>query len=40
MSEESNIEREEDGSADALAATAIIAVVVFTVAIWLQGMPS
>jgi len=29
-----------DGAADSIAATAVIAVVVFTLYIWLSGMPS
>jgi len=40
MSDETNIEREADGVADAIAVTALIAVIVLTVCIWLQGMPS
>jgi hypothetical protein len=40
MTEESNSEREADGFADAFAATAIIALVVFTLYTWLSGMPS
>lgn len=40
MSEQSNREREEDGAADAFAATAIIAIVVLAAYIWLSGMPS
>lgn len=40
MSEDLNKEREADGVADAMAATAIITVVVVTMYIWLSGMPS
>ena len=40
MSEELNREREADGIADSIAATAIITVVVVAMYIWLAGMPS
>jgi len=40
MSDDTNIEREADGLADAIAVTAIIGVIVLTMCIWLQGMPS
>jgi len=40
MPEQTDLEREADGSADALAAVAIIALVVFTASFWLAGMPS
>lgn len=40
MSEELNREREADGAADSIAATAIITVVVLAMYIWLAGMPS
>lgn len=40
MSDELNTEREADGVADAIAVTAIISVVVFTMYLWLSGMPS
>ena len=40
MADDSNIEREADGVADAIAVTAIIGVIVLTLCIWLQGMPS
>lgn len=40
MTEESKSERAADGLVDAFAATAIIALVVFTAYIWLSGMPS
>ena len=36
----SDMEREEDGRADAMAATAIIGLVVFALYMWLSGMPS
>ncbi len=35
-----NTDRDSDSSADAIAVTAIIGVVVFTLYIWLAGMPS
>ena len=38
MSEE--FSREGDGAADSIAATAIISLVVFTLYLWLSGMPS
>lgn len=40
MSEETNAKDAGDGTADAIAATAIISLVVFTMYIWLSGMPS
>ena len=40
MTDESNTEREADGVADSIAATAVISVVVLTMYIWLSGMPS
>ena len=40
MNEESNTEREADGVADSIAATAIISVVVLIMYVWLAGMPS
>lgn len=40
MSDDTNAEREADGAADAVAVTAIIAVVVFALYLWLAGMPS
>ncbi len=40
MSDKFNQERSADGAADAIAVTAIIAIVVFTMYIWLSGMPS
>ena len=40
MSDNTNLERESDGVADAVAVTAIIAVVVFTMYLWLSGMPT
>jgi hypothetical protein len=40
MADNTNIERESDGVADAIAVTAIIGVIVLTLCIWLQGMPS
>jgi hypothetical protein len=40
MSEQQNLEREADGVADSIAATAIITLVVFTLYLWLSGMPS
>ncbi len=32
--------RDGDGAADAIAATAVITLVVFTLYLWLSGMPS
>ena len=40
MSEESNVEREADGVADAIAVTSIMAVIVFFMYLWLSGMPT
>jgi len=40
MSEQTDHEREEDGKADAVAATAIITIVVLVMYVWLSGMPS
>ncbi len=40
MSEENSNKDAGDGCADAMAATAIIAVVVVTMCYWLAGMPS
>jgi hypothetical protein len=40
MSDKLNQERNADGVADSFAATAIIAIVVFTMYIWLSGMPT
>ena len=40
MSQDINQERAADGHADAIAATAIISIVVFTLYLWLSGMPS
>jgi hypothetical protein len=40
MSNKLNQERNADGVADAVAATAIIAIVVLTMYIWLSGMPT
>ncbi len=39
MSEDIN-EKDDDGTADAIAATAVISLVVLTLYIWLSGMPS
>jgi len=36
----SDTERDEDGRADGIAATAIISLVVFALYMWLSGMPS
>lgn len=38
MSDDMNAEREADGVADAIAATAIISVVIFTMYLWLSSM--
>ncbi|MEM9255956.1 MAG: methionine synthase [Pseudomonadota bacterium] len=40
MTDEPNPQDNDDGSADAFAATAVIALVVLTVYFWLSGMPS
>lgn len=40
MSDNLNQERAADGVADSIAVTAIIAIVVITMYIWLSGMPS
>ncbi|WP_238946832.1 methionine synthase [Seongchinamella unica] len=40
MSEETNNKDAGDGTADAIAATAVISLVVLTLYIWLSGMPS
>jgi len=40
MSEELNQERDADGVADSIAATAVISVIVLTLYLWLSGMPS
>ena len=40
MSEELNQERDADGVADSIAATAVISVSVLPLYLWLSGMPS
>jgi hypothetical protein len=40
MSEETNQSSDADGTADAIAATAIISLVVFSLYLWLSGMPA
>ncbi len=40
MSENSNVKRDGDGVADSIAVTAIIALVVLTMYVWLSGMPT
>jgi hypothetical protein len=40
MSDQQDNERNADGAADSIAATAIIALVVFTLYLWLSGMPT
>ena len=40
MSDHQNAEREADGVADAIAATAIIGIVILSMYLWLSGMPS
>ncbi|MEZ5567266.1 MAG: methionine synthase [Halioglobus sp.] len=40
MSGNTEQEREEDGTADAVAATSIISIVVFALYLWLSGMPA
>lgn len=40
MSEDTNQDREGDGVADSIAATAIITVIVYGLYLWLSGMPT
>jgi hypothetical protein len=40
MSEDLQDKGAGDGSADAIAATAVISLIVFTLYLWLSGMPS
>jgi hypothetical protein len=40
MSEQSNQEKDTDGSADVIATLAIMTVVIYAVCYWLMGMPS
>ena len=40
MSDQQDLERNADGVADSIVATAIISLVVLTLYIWLSGMPS
>jgi hypothetical protein len=40
MSANNNDDHQSDGRADAVAATAIIALVVYATYLWLSGMPS
>ena len=40
MSEQSNQEKDTDGSADVIATLAIMTVVIYAVCFWLAGMPS
>jgi hypothetical protein len=40
MSDQQDLERDADGAADAVAATAIISLIVLTLYLWLSGMPS
>ena len=40
MSEEQDLERNADGVADSIAATAIISIIIVTLYLWLSGMPS
>ena len=40
MSDETNNKDAGDGTADAIAATALVALAVLTMYIWLAGMPS
>ena len=40
MSEQQDLERNADGLADSIAATAIISLIVFALYLWLSGMPS
>lgn len=40
MSEQSNQEKDNDGSADVIATLAIMTVVIYAVCYWLSGMPT
>ena len=40
MSDQQDLERNADGIADSIAATAIISLVILTLYLWLSGMPS
>jgi hypothetical protein len=40
MTEDINNQEDGDGSADAIADTAVISLVVLTMYLWLSGMPS
>lgn len=40
MSEDTSNKDADDGTADAIAATAVISLVILTMYIWLSGMPS
>ena len=40
MTEQDRVEKDKDGMADAVAATAIIALVVLITSYWLAGMPA
>jgi hypothetical protein len=40
MSDNLNQERDDDGAADAIAATAVIAIAVLTAYVWLSGLPA
>ena len=40
MSEQSNQEKDTDGSADVIATLAIMAVVIYAANFWLSGMPT
>ncbi len=40
MTDDINNEESGDGAADAIAATAVISIVVFSLYLWLSGMPS
>ncbi|MFK8048822.1 MAG: methionine synthase [Halioglobus sp.] len=40
MSDPQDVERNADGAADAIAATAIISIVIVALYFWLSGMPS
>jgi len=40
MSDSQDVERNADGAADAIAATAIISIVIVALYFWLSGMPS
>ncbi|MCR9104687.1 MAG: methionine synthase [Gammaproteobacteria bacterium] len=40
MSDESNTNKDDDGRADAIAATLVISIIIYGLYLWLSGMPS